>query len=288
MSHPQVSAPWIWKGGAALALLVAIVALPALVFAQRETAVAAVPTLPFRATVPEVARNSGSPGSSQPGALVTIANTSVSNLNGDGSVTELTLWGDVHNGLDHPISAVTVTATATAADGSVLATGTTQPRLTIIPPGGDSPFSIPLPGATDLSTPVTAAIASYTDLAAAPAAADLQTTIQPPVPFKIGQKDPKTGLWPDSPNLLAAYGAITNNGATTERIDSVTVAFEDAQGTVYLVGATSAFTANFPGTDAAVLAPGQAGSFTIYVPRAAWLALPAGVTMHLYVDTTPM
>ena len=286
MSHPQVRASWISKGGAALALLVAIVALPAIVFAQRDAA--AVPPLPFRATVPEVARSSGSPASSQPGALVTITHTSVSNLNGDGSVTELTLWGDVHNGLDHPISAVTVTATATAADGTVLATGTTQPRLDIIPAGGDSPFSIPLPGATDLSTPVTAAIASYTDVAAAPAAAVLQTTIQPPVPFKIGQKDPKTGLWPDSPNLLAAYGAITNNGATTERIDSVAVAFEDAQGTVYLVGATSAFTANFPGTDPAVLAPGQAGSFTIYVPRAAWLALPAGVTMHLYVNTTPM
>ena len=99
-------------------------------------------------------------------------------------------------------------------------------------------------------------------------------------------KDPKTGLWPDSPNLLVANGAVTNNGGTDERIDNVTVSFEDAAGKVWLVATTDVFAATFPGANPQVLPPGQSGTFAVYVPRALWLTVPADAAEHVYVNST--
>ncbi|MGH2632520.1 MAG: hypothetical protein ACRDG3_03835, partial [Tepidiformaceae bacterium] len=257
MPHPRAALSRWLRMGPASALLIGAIALPAAALASRSAdpaAVASATAMPFQVVVPGLAAGTAAPlpittPTAVPNSAVAITGTSVSNTNGDGTVTNLTVWGNVHNGLDHAIGDVQLSATATDAGGSVLATGAGTARLDVIPAGGDAPFSVPLEMVTDLSTTVSVAITNYTDLTTAPAKVSLTTSVQPPQPFKIGMKDPKTGFWPDSPNLLAANGAVTNSGSTAERINSVVVSFEDSTGEVWLVAVTDVFAANFPGAD---------------------------------------
>jgi len=294
MPHPQPGLRRLTRLGAGCVLLVGAVALPATALASRPAQRSAEPSasaMPFQVVVPGLADESAPPASvtpaPTPSSEVAITGTSVSNLNGDGTTTNLTVSGNVHNGLDHAISDVQLAATANAADGSVLSSGTATARMDVIPAGANAPFSVPLQAVTDVTLPVSVVVTGYSDLTTSPPQPQLATSIQPPQPFKIGMKDPKTGFWPDSPNLLAANGAITNNSSTAERVDSVTVSFEDSTGKVWLVATTDVFAANFPGSDPQVLAPGQAGTFTVYVPKAMWLTLPADAAEQVFVNTTP-
>lgn len=287
MPHQRPGLPVLLRAGVGCALLLGAAALPAAALASRSTD-SSLPAMPYEVVVPGLASGttpSAATPTATPDAAVAITGTSVANLNGDGTITNLTIFGSVHNGLDHPIGDVQLAATANAADGSVLSTGVATARLDVIPAGGDAPFSLPLQRVTDLNTAVSVTVTSYTDLALAPDP-ELSASVQPPQPFKIGMKDPKTGLWPDSPNLLAANGAITNNSGTAERIDNVTVSFEDSAGKVWLVATTGVFTATFPGADPQVLPPGQSGTFAVYVPRALWLTLPAAAVEQVYVNST--
>ena len=99
---------------------------------------------------------------------MTITGTSVANLNGDGTITNLTIFGKVHNGLTDPIGDVQLAATANGPDGSVLSTGVATARVDVIPAGGDAPFSLPLQRVTDLNTPVSVTVTGYTDLTFGP------------------------------------------------------------------------------------------------------------------------
>lgn len=283
---------WLWVGsaGAVLAGAMALPAAAAAIHPAQTTADATPTAMPYQVVVPGLADSAAAPTatpSPTPSGSVQVTGTTVSDLNGDGTVTNLTVWGDVHNGLDQAISGVQLSATATAADGTVLSTNTGSARLDIIPAGGDAPFSLPLQMVTDPSDHVSVTVTGYTTLTSPPADPGLVSSVQPPQPFKVGVKDPKTGYWADSSNLLAAYGSITNTGSSSQRIDSIALAFEDSSGNVWLVATTGVFTATFPGADPQVLAPGQAGTFTVYVPKATLLSLPAGLVETLFINSTP-
>ena len=287
MPHRLPGFARLLRAGVGCALVAGAAALPAAAMASRGTD-SSLPAMPYQVVVPGLSAGAAPVAATPtavPDAAVTVTGISLSNLNGDGTITNLTVFGNVHNGLDYPIGDVQLAATAEGADGSILSTGVATARLDVIPAGGDAPFSLPLQRVTDLNTPVSVSVTSYTGV---PSVADagLVASVQPPQPFKVGMKDPKTGLWPDSPNLLAANGAITNNSSSAERIDNVTVAFQDSGGKVWLVATTDVFAATFPGADPQVLPPGQSGTFTVYVPRALWLTLPADAAEHVYVNST--
>jgi hypothetical protein len=92
---------------------------------------------------------------------------------------------------------------------------------------------------------------------------------------------------PLSPNLLGISGTVGNTTGAPVRVDHVAVAFVDSAGKVQLVAATGAITAAHPGSDANVLAPGEAGTFQLLVPRATLLTVPGTVTMQTFVSAVP-
>jgi hypothetical protein len=220
-----------------------------------------------------------------PSAAVTAGHLGRSNANGLGQPTVLTVYGDLHNGLNHPIGAVSVTVTAAWSGGTDTRTATLPVQT--VPAGADAPFTVLMGGGDDRAAALSVKVADYVDLLPAQAIGGIPVNLGAPVAPAIGPPDPKTGIVPLSDNLLGVSGTVVNTTAAPIRVDRVAVAIYEPDGTVALVGSTGGITAAHPGTDPAVLAPGEAGTFIIYLPRATLLSIPGATIMRGFVSAQP-
>ncbi|MGH2634196.1 MAG: FxLYD domain-containing protein [Tepidiformaceae bacterium] len=157
------------------------------------------------------------------------------------SIGALWIVGEVVNGLSADAEFVQITANYYGQSGVLLATETGYADLTVVPAGGDSPFSV-------LTFEPPAGIARYT----------LQVTDYTSPPF--GSDAPTSGLaasitntYVDSINFVHFVGTVTNNSARSYDFVNPIIAFYDGAGTVIRI--EDAFTS--PST----LGPGQTGSF---------------------------
>ena len=239
--------------------------------------------LPYHAVVPGLALDAGAATPTVTNsALVTVGKLGRSTVNGDGQPSGLTVYGEVHNGLDHPIGSVTVSVSA---PGQAARTGVVA--VDTIPAGGDGPFIAQMIGAPEDAGPLSATIAGFTDLTPAAAATTTSVYASGPGPMFVGDPDKVTGIRATATNLLSITGSVTNTGASPIHVTEVVLAYYDADGNVSLVVSTSLISAQYPGADPARIAPGTAGNFQIAVPRATLLGVREPSVRREFVSATP-
>jgi len=158
------------------------------------------------------------------------------------SIGGLWIVGEVVNALPSDAEFVEVTANYYG-DNTLLATETGFADLTVVPAGGDSPFSV-----LDFEPP--AGITSYT----------VQVTDYTSPPY--GSDGPTSGLvatvtntFTDSINFVHLVGTVTNTTSRSYDFVKPIIAFYDASGTV--IRTEDAF------TNPTTLAPGQTGTFEV-------------------------
>lgn len=250
----------------ALAGLAAIAALAAgaVVSGPGEVAHAdGAPSTPFRAFIPGLSGDSTTPASPV---------TSVSPLVVTQNITTWLpggLWvnGEVHNGLDTPITSVKVTASAADPGGGGVVTRTARVAVDTISPGQNGPFRILLPGAIQPGLQVSTRVAGYT-VSAIPSINDqLAFTAAGPRPLEIVTADPVKHILivTISDNLVAIDGTIVNNSNQAIIRPQAFVAVYDGAGRVAMISNTVAVNIPYQ-ADLPVLGPGQSGTFTVLVP----------------------
>ena len=222
------------------------------------------------------------PGSSE---LVAAGHLGRSTIDGLGSPTALTVYGDIHNGLDHPIANVRVSVTATWTGGSDTRTATLP--LQNVPAGADAPFTVLMGPLDDAQAQLSATVIGFDNVAADQAITGLLVDLGSPEAPPVGPPDKATGVVPLSDNLFAVSGVVGNTTDHSIRVDRVALAIYDGDGNVGLVASTGAVTAAYPGPDPNVLAPGKAGTFTIYVPRATLLSVRGSTITRGFVSAEP-
>jgi hypothetical protein len=238
----------------------------------------------YRAVAPGHAVDTGA-GEAAPTAkagAVTVGRLGRSTVNGEGEFAGLTVYGEVHNGLDHPIGSVTV---AVRAPGQTTRTGAVA--LSSIPAGGDAPFLVDMIGAPADAGSLAAVITGYSDLAPADIATTLSTTISAPGPVFVGDPDKVTGIRKTSTSVLGVSGYVTNTGDAPVHVNDVVVAYYGADGSIYLVASTTIVRSQYPADDPARLDPGSAGSFQVLVPRAPLLFVPEPSVAKVFVSAVP-
>jgi hypothetical protein len=223
-------------------------------------------------------------GPSDSGSL-TAGHLGFSTIDGSGAGTGLTVYGLVHNGTGHPVSDVTVAVTATSGGEATVSSGPVSVQA--IPAAGDAPFTVLMPADATPGAILSAAVTAFTSMDSGTVVSGLPVTAGGALPVPIGPPDKVTHIVPVSPNLLGIAGTVVNNTGSPVRVDHVAIAFIDASGAVELAATTGAITAAHPGSDPNVLAPGEAGTFEVLVPRATLLSIPGSVTMQTFVSAVP-
>ena len=264
-----------------LLLTCAAVVSPALVNADSIQA-----ARPFRTTLPAIAADSVSPAPAPAlSPLVATQGVTTSAVNG------FVAYGEVHNGLDHTITDVMVTATFTAAPGSAPVTRTFQTRVHEIGPGGNGLFRISFSGPTTASTQLQTVVSGYRD-ATAPAVTDaVSTTFSAPTPQEFVVSDPVThkSRVVVSTDTYILSGTLTNHTDHALTNLEVVVAVYDGDGNVAIVSLSSAISTAY-GDPAvpAVLNPGQGGTYTVPLSIPAYLGIPGSPRIAGYVNATPV
>jgi hypothetical protein len=264
-----------------VALVTAAIAMPGSP-ARRADAADAPVARAFIANVAADVPVTEGPGSPE---LVVAAHLGRSTIDGRGSPTALTVYGDVHNGLDHPIANVRVSVTATWTGGSDTRTATLPVQN--VPAGADAPFTVLMGALDDAQAQLSATVIGFDAIAADQSIRGLLVNLGSPEAPPIGPPDKVTGVVPLSDNLFAVSGVVGNTTDHAIRVDRVALAVYDGDGNVALVASTGAVTAAYPGPDPNVLAPGKSGTFTIYVPRATLLSVRGATITRGFVSAEP-
>ena len=240
---------------------------------------------PFRAVVPALAADSVSPVPTPAlSPLVVTQGVTTSAVNG------FWAYGEVHNGLDHTITDVMVTATFMPAPGAAPVTRTFQTRVHEIGPGGNGPFRISFSGPTTARTQLTTEVASFRD-ATAPAISDAtSTTFSAPRPQEFEVSDPVT----HKTKVVISTDTYIVNGTVTNHTDHALTGIEvvlvvyDGDGNVVIVSLSSAISVMYADPAVpAVLRPGQGGSYTVPLSIPAYLGIHGSTRIVGYVNATP-
>jgi hypothetical protein len=273
------------RGVLRLSLLGLLVACAAVVSPALVNADSSQPARPFRAILPAIAADAGSPAPAPaPSPLVVTRNVSTSDVSG------FWVYGEVHNALDHTITDVMVTATLTAAPDSAPVTHTFQTRVHDIGPGGNGPFRISFTGPTSAATRLQTEVSSYRDVAG-PAVTDaVSTTFSAPRPQEFVIFDPVT----HKATILVSTDTYILEGTLTNHTDHALTALEvvvviyDGDGNVAIVGLSSPIAVPYAGSGPAVLNPGQTGTYTVPLSIPAYLHIQGATRIVGYANATPV
>jgi len=152
------------------------------------------------------------------------------------------IWvtGEVHNGLNHGIELVKVTAKFYSASNTLLATDYGYACLTAVPANSDSPYTVLLVGPPAGIDHVTVAVTHWYD---------------PPLLFPppVGLQPTVTNTYTDIIGYLHLVGTVKNNSSNTYDFVQPCTAFYNSAGDVVRT--------DFTYTSPSTLAPGQTGTF---------------------------
>lgn len=234
-------------------------------------------SLPFRAFLPGMASDN-SP-SNLPGTTLVSAEHLSQRVDGG-----LVISGEVLN--DSPANITGAQVRVTLRRNGVSATKDTVSFVRIIPPGGVGPFQVFFAGVTDTNGTISADVTGFGP--ATEPAIEAMFAISGPYPFQIGPPDAKSGVIPYSNTLEQLRGLVTNDGGLPlAEMDTVIVAYDGSGNVAFVTTGTEPTVPFQEAGDAAVLPPGQTGSFIAGIPIGLLLKVQGDVTLKGFLNATP-